>query len=215
MIVLNYEIIFYHSGKTAEIEQTISSKLSKIGMELSQSAAATSPSEVADCLSKSLKRADVIIIVGGLDGGKQSTDNVLSTIISTNGAKIQSNKIVDEDGNISYIIECLEQTIIIFPDDSSIISEMIDKKIFLKLKENYELTQNNDTAPSIESITDKLDSQLSQISRNRVKINTLDLKNKKEKSSSKILKFSVYVLVCLAFAMLFTAGYIYLTNYIL
>lgn len=211
-MVLNYEIIFYHSGKTAEIEQAISSKLSSVGMELSQSAAATSPTELAGFLAESLDRADAVIITGGLDGGKQSTDNVLSTVLSTNGSKMKSNKIVDENGNIGYIIKCLEQTIVVFPDETPVIKTMLDKKVISEFKEIYQLKQKKDDTPSIEKITKELDRQLSTMDRVRTPIKPVEEDTKKPKHL-KSFKITAAVLAVLAMLQLLTAGYLYLTNY--
>lgn len=214
MIILNYEIIFYHSGKTAEIEQTISSKLSSVEMELSQSVAATSPTELAEFLGLSLDRVDAVIIVGGLDGGKQSTDNVLSTVLSTNGSKMESKKIIDENDNSSYIIKCRDQVITVFPDETSVIANMLDKKLISELKETYKLKQKKDDTPPIEKITKELDRQLSSMGRTRVNVQRVSAEEDiKPGRGLKVLKIAVIVLGTLSVVQLLAAGYLYLVNY--
>lgn len=213
VIILNYEVIFYHSGKTSEIEKVISSKLSPVEMEMSQSFAATIPTELAEFLGRSLDRSDVVIIVGGLDGGKQSTDNVLSTVLSTNGSKMKSNKIVDDNGNNGYIIRCLEQTIIVLPDETAVISNMLDKKIVSELSQIYKLKQKANNTPSIESITNELDRQLASMG--RVRTSVLTEEEQKPKKSLKGIKAAIIILIALSILQLLSAGYLYLTNYML
>lgn len=211
MICLDYEIIFYHSGRTAEIEKAINQRLEKTGMNMSQSAAAVSPAELADMLSESLDRSEMVIIVGGLDGGRQSTENVLSAVLSTNGSKMKSNKIVDESGNVSYMIRCLEQTILVFPDETEIITSMLDAKIISELAEIYKLKPVQKNTPSIDEIASELDRQLAGISRTRTNISADS--NKVPKKSFIGLKISIAVLTALAALQLAAAGYIYFTNF--
>lgn len=211
MICLDYEIIFYHSGRTAEIEKAINQRLEKTGMNMSQSAAAVSPAELADMLSESLNRSEMVIIVGGLDGGRQSTENVLSAVLSTNGSKMKSNKIVDESGNTSYMIRCLEQTILVFPDETEVITSMLDAKIISELAEIYKLKPVQKNTPSIDEIASELDRQLAGISRNRTNISADS--NKVPKKSFIGLKISIAVLTALAALQLAAAGYIYFTNF--
>lgn len=213
MIILNYEIIFYHSGKTSEIEKVISSKLSPVGMEMSQSLAATVPTELAEFLGKSLDRVDTVIIVGGLDGGKQSTDNVLSTVLSTNGSKMKSNKIVDDNGNNGYIIKCLEQTIIVLPDETAVIANMLERKIVSELSQIYKLKPKSENTPSIESITKELDRQLASM--DRVRTPVAAVQDKKPEKSLKGLKAAIITLTVLSLVQLLSAGYLYLINYML
>lgn len=211
MICLDYEIIFYHSGRTAEIEKAINQRFEKTGMNMSQSAAAVSPAELADMLSESLDRSEMVIIVGGLDGGSQSTENVLSAVLSTNGSKMKSKKIVDESGNVSYMIRCLEQTILVFPDETEIITSMLDAKIISELAEIYKLKPVQKNTPSIDEIASELDRQLAGISRTRTNISADS--NKVPKKSFIGLKISIAVLTALAALQLAAAGYIYFTNF--
>lgn len=215
MRYLDYEIIFYHSGKTAEIERTINLQLSQIEMNMLQSFAATTPTELAQMLGQSLERVDAVIIVGGLDGGKQSTDNVLSTILSTNGLKMESNKIVDDKGNIAYIIRCLEQTIIVFPDETSVIASMLKMKISALLAEIYKLKVKKSSGPSIESVTKELDRQLSDISKTRTKLPYGNEKKIKQSGSLRKLKIAITVLAALAAVQLVTAACLYYINFIM
>lgn len=210
MIFLDYEIIFYHSGRTAEIEKAINQRLEKTGMNMSQSAAAVSPAELADMLSTSLDRSEAVIIVGGLDGGSQSTENVLSAVLSTNGSKMKSNKIVDDSGNTAYMIRCLEQTILVFPDETDVITSMLDAKIISELAGIYKLKPVQENTPSIDEIANELDRQLAGISRTRTNITSDDHPSKKSFTG---LKIAIAVLMALAAIQLAAAGCIYFTNF--
>lgn len=211
MIFLDYEIIFYHSGKTAEIEKAINQRLRNTGMNMSQSAAAVSPTELADMLSESLERSEAVIIVGGLDGGRQSTENVLSAVLSTNGSKMKSNKIVDDSGNIAYMIRCLEQTILVFPDETNVITSMLDAKIISELVKIYKLKPIEKNTPSIDEIANELDRQLAGISRTRTNIAAES--DKPSKNSLLGLKIAIAVLTALAALQLAAAGCIYYMNF--
>ena len=211
MIFLDYEIIFYHSGKTAEIEKAINQRLGNTGMNMSHSAAAVSPTELADMLSESLERSEAVIIVGGLDGGRQSTENVLSAVLSTNGSKMKSNKIVDDSGNIAYMIRCLEQTIFVFPDETDVITSMLDAKIISELGKIYKLKPAEKNTPSIDEIANELDRQLAGISRTRTNIAVADSKPKEKSFIG--FKISIAVLTALAAVQLIVAGCIYLMNF--
>ncbi len=208
--ILNYEIIFYHSCKTAEIEKLISSKLSMIEMNLSQSFAATEPTELAQFLEQSLNRVDSVIIIGGLDGGKQSTDKVLSTVLSGKGSKMDSKKIVDDNENVGYIIKCREQSIIVLPDETNVIGIMLDKRIISELSETYKLKKQENKTPPIESIAGELDRQLSSIKRSPVTGIKIEEQPKK---GLKAMKVGIITLGVLGLLQLLSAGYIYLTNY--
>ncbi|MGN0470398.1 MAG: hypothetical protein ACI4GV_05750 [Acutalibacteraceae bacterium] len=208
---MDYEIIFYHSGRTAEIEKAINQRLEKTGMNMSQSAAAVSPAELADMLGSSLGRSEAVIIVGGLDGGSQSTENVLSAVLSTNGSKMKSNKIVDESGNIAYMIRCLEQTILVFPDETDVITSMLDAKIISELTEIYKLKPVQKKSPSIDEIASELDRQLAGLSRTRTNISADS--NKSLKKSFIGLKIAIAVLTALAALQLAAAGCIYFMNF--
>ncbi|MDD6489630.1 MAG: hypothetical protein PUG48_07445 [Clostridia bacterium] len=208
---MDYEIIFYHSGRTAEIENAINQRLEQSGMHMSQSAAAVSPTELADMLSDSLDRTDMVIIVGGLDGGRQSTENVLSSVLSTNGSEMKSNKIVDDNGNTAYMIRCLEQTILVFPDETDVITSMLDAKIISELTKIYKLKSVEKHKPPIDEIASELDRQLSGISRTRTSIAVADSKPKEKSFIG--FKISIAVLTALAAVQLIVAACIYLMNF--
>ncbi len=158
---MNYELIFYHSGKTAEIENHITELLKHLPLKLSGCCAALTPQELARHLGESLNRQDLVFIVGGLDGGVQSTDKILSAVLSGKNTGIKSNKLVDDDGNFAYMIRSPQQTIFLLPDDAEVIEKMFDGKIKEEIKRIYSLTEVREQETSVEEIARHLDRQLS------------------------------------------------------
>ncbi len=212
---MKYEMIFYHSGKTAEIERTVQSKLEKLGLELSCSSAAVEPKELAEELSKSLGKADIVFVTGGLDGGVQSTDNVLSAVLSSNGSVMKSNKLVDDEGNIVYLIKCRKQTIVVFPDDTDIISKMFDAKLLSELKKTYSLKEEKSDIPTMDKITKELDTQLAGMNRVRTSVHSESIADKKRTEDIKklkILKIAIIVLFSLGLIGIAAAFVLFFLN---
>lgn len=162
---MNYEIIFYHSGKTAEAEQLLDLRLSRLGLERSDSSAATEPAELPAMLQQSLCRAELIFTVGGLDGSKNSTEELLSQALSSVSGKISSQKLIDEYDNPAYLISSGRQMIIVLPDDTAVIETMLEKKLLSELEAFYSLKSRKDERPPIEQITKELDRQLASMPR--------------------------------------------------
>lgn len=161
---MDYEIIFYHSGKTAETERLLERKLSRIGLDRKTSTAAMSPSELAQCLKKALSRSCTAVVIGGLDGGRQSTDSILSAVLSPRAGKLHSERLVDENGNEAFLIRSGRQCIILFPDETEVIEEMLDKRMLGEMKKFFDLIEDDDDTPSIDDVTVELRKHLSGMS---------------------------------------------------
>ena len=176
---MDYEIIFYHSGKTAEIERMLERRLEGLGLKRSISAAAADPSELAGMLGKSLSRCDLIFVVGGLDNSAGSTDNVLSSVLSSEKGKLSSERLIDDNENTAYLIRSEKQLIAVVPDETEVIEKMLDKKIISEIKTVYSLSEKNDEKPSIKEIKDELDKQLNDMGRTRTNVQPqTDIENK-------------------------------------
>ncbi len=158
---MDYEIIFYHSGKTAETERLLEKKFAPIELARRATSAAVSPSELANRLKDSLTAADIVVIIGGLDGGRQSTDAILSLILSSKASSLKCEKLLDDDDNLSYLIRAGEQCIIVFPDEPEIIETMLDKRLMRELCRIYSLSAPEDEEASIDEVTGELKKQLS------------------------------------------------------
>ena len=163
---MNYEVLFYHSGKTAEIERLLERKLEDIGLERRASSAATEPDELPAQLRLSLQDCGIVFIIGGMDGGSFSTEKLLSAVLSSSSG-ITSDRLVDDDGNTGYILKSEGQRIVLLPDDTQTVSDMLDYHIINEFKEAYSLTPIESQKPAIGEITDRLNGQLSEMSSTR------------------------------------------------
>lgn len=164
---MEYEIIFYHSGKTFEAERLLDRKLSGLHLTRRLSAAAVTPEELADQLSGCLSRCNIIVIIGGLDGGQQSTDNILSMILSAQGDSLHCEKLLDEEDNPAYYICAEQQCILVLPDDPAVMETMLDKRLLSVLKEKYVLgDEEQEEVPSMETVTAALQKDLSGLGQN-------------------------------------------------
>lgn len=162
---MEYEIIFYHSGKTAECERLLEKRLSKLGLSALPSTAATDPASLASELQQALSCSDIVIIIGGLDGGRQSTDSILSQILSAEKERPDCEKLVDDNDNIAYFLKAGDQCIVVLPDETEVMEGMLDKRIMKELIKQYSLTEQKDDTPPIETVTSTLRKQLSEMER--------------------------------------------------
>ena len=164
---MEYEIIFYHSGKTFEAERLLDRKLSGLHLTRRLSAAAVTPEELADQLSGCLSRCNIIVIIGGLDGGQQSTDSILSMILSAQGDSLHCEKLLDEEDNPAYYICAEQQCILVLPDDPAVMETMLDKRLLSVLKEKYVLgDEEQEEVQSMETVTAALQKDLSGLGQN-------------------------------------------------
>lgn len=164
---MEYEIIFYHSGKTFEAERLLDRKLSGLHLTRRLSAAAVTPEELADQLSGCLSRCNIMVIIGGLDGGQQSTDSILSMILSAQGDSLHCEKLLDEEDNPAYYICAEQQCILVLPDDPAVMETMLDKRLLSVLKEKYVLgDEEQEEVPSLETVTAALQKDLSGLGQN-------------------------------------------------
>ena len=187
---MDYEIIFYHSGKTAEIERMLERRLESLGLTRSISAAAADPSELAEMLGKSLSRCELIFVVGGLDNSAGSTDNVLSSVLSSEKGKLSSERLIDDNENTAYLIRSEQQLIAVVPDETEVIEKMLEKKIVVEIKTVYSLSEQNDEKPSIKEIKDELDKQLNELGRTKISVPEQS-ENHSENSKDVLLYLSV------------------------
>ena len=162
-----YNIIFYHSGKTAEAERLTDKKLSALTLSKGAVYAAVSPSELAKRLKNSLSAADIAIIIGGLDGGRQSTDTILSLVLSSKASSMQCEKLLDDDDNIAYLIKAGRQYILVLPDDPDAIAAMLDKRMVKELCAGYSLRVKEQDNMSIDEVTGELKKELAGLRRTR------------------------------------------------
>ncbi len=192
---MKYEIVFYHSRKTSETERLLARKLKPLGAECSRTVAAVSPEELAEMLGESLRGSKLVFVIGGLDEGNQSTDRILSLILSAKSDTLHSEKLLDDDDNIGYRLWAKGQTIVVFPDEPEIMETMLNKYILQTLQKDYELTQESSDMPSMESVADELKEQLSKMDSHRTFVG-----NQAMMQEEKALKRQKWLMIALAAA---------------
>ncbi len=203
---MDYEIIFYHSGRTAEIERLLEKRLEALDLSRRISAAAADPEELSEMLRKSMSGCELIFVVGGLDNSKKSTDNVISSVLSSEKG-LSSERLIDDDENTAYLIRSEKQLIAVIPDDTEVIEKMLEKKIVSRIKSVFSVSEQNDEKPSINEIKEELDRQLSELGRTRTSVQSQgDDKIKDEKDILLYLSVSLGIVSAL---LLITALILY------
>ena len=203
---MEYEIIFYHSGRTAEIERLLEKRLEALDLSRRISAAAADPEELSEMLRKSMSGCELIFVVGGLDNSKKSTDNVISSVLSSEKG-LSSERLIDDDENTAYLIRSEKQLIAVVPDDTEVIEKMLEKKIVSRIKSVFSVSEQNDEKPSINEIKEELDRQLSELGRTRTSVQSqADDKIKDEKDILLYLSVSLGIVSVL---LLITALILY------
>lgn len=198
---MNYELIYYRSSATAEIQHITEKNLSDTGLKLSDAYAAAAPGELADRLSAAVRKVKLIFIVS-----EQSGENVLKKILSPK-KEANSKTITTENGAKAVIYTSGEQTIILVPGEMDHAEDLL-KIIRKKLTEKYHLQEVRDEAPDIGTVSDELDKQLSSVKRVRVTPSG-STAEKRIDSTLKGWRTLFIILMVLAFLQLGAAAYIY------
>ena len=204
---MEYEIIFYHSEKTAELERMLSRRLSALSLRQSDASAASSPEELSVTLSAALKRSSVIFIIGGIDGGIQSTDRVMEKLLRPKKGRSADKH---DLGNGASLTESSGQCIVLLPDSEKD-NEAIIPDVMKLLQEIYDLKKKEEDIVDQEKIAEELDRELSQNRRVRVSPSG-GTAEKHTKSRLGALRATIAVLVLLAVAQFGAAAYIFVTQ---
>lgn len=208
---MDYELIYYTAGRTAETERILDKKLSTLGLSHSAGAAATNKSELADALAKSLKKSRLIFVIGGLNNGYDSTDKVLSKILVSDDVNVFSKRI-DGENTSGYIIRAKTQTIVVLPDNPEETEFMLNNGVISDLAETYSLIIPDMESVDIEGVITRLDEELSGV--NRVRLISAPPKPKLYKRSRRA-KAIIGVLLCTGIALAITTVILTLIYYIL
>lgn len=206
---MNYEIIFYRSGKTSEIQNFLSEKLSYISLYLSEACAAVSPKELTEILGRAVKRNKLILIVGD-HTGNQSTESILDKILRSDKSDIISKHLKVDNNNVCSIKRANDQTIVILPDNTESIDSVLPE-LKSNLSEIYSLEEKNDNAEMSEDITDEIDKQLAQTKRVRV-ASSGSTAEKRIESRLSALKATIAILLLLAALQIGAASYLFITQ---
>lgn len=198
---MNYELIYYRSSATAEIQHITENNLSETGLILSDAYAAASPEELADRLSAAVRKARLIFVVG-----EQSGENILKKVLNPKQEPGSKTVTTEESARtVTYISG--EQTIILLPDDLDHADALL-KQIRKNLIKKYHLNEVSNDEPDVETVSQELDKQLSGVKRVRITPSGTTAE-KRIDSTLKALKAVFIILKVLAVLQLGAAAYIY------
>ena len=183
------EIIFYHSGQTAEIEKVLSSELSLISLSISQVRAAMTAEVFSDMLENAFQQSNVIFIIGESDGNRQ----VIEQFFSANHLDGKFEPLTDD--YTAGIVRYGEKCVILLPDDAEQIKTMFAETIREKLSDGNSQNEYREELPSIESIIKEMDSRLSYRKRTPVGVNRHARQNRNKTLAW--YRVSIFILILL------------------
>ncbi len=202
---MNYEIIFYRSGQTAEIQQLTEKILEPLRFSITSACAASDKEELAGYLRTSLKKSRLIFAVGGIDDTMQSIEKLLTRILKPKGSKnsIDAQVITDKKSKAFYI-KSAGQMIIILPDRTEDIENLKEQILRLAAKE-FSLETDRTYSPDIEKIGNEINAAPSIIQRTRI-FPYGSTAEKRNRSKLRTLKTIVIVLISLGILELAAAA---------
>ncbi len=202
---MDYEIIFYHAGKTAEIQALIDSSLNGISLHLRNVCAAVSPVELSKQLAVSVSRSRLIVVIGGDD----ECETVLGKVLTTKSGSI-SQETIESYGVRAVVRTVSGQAVVQLPGDTEDISCILDGLV-QRLAEYFGTKPETDKKMPAEAAIKELDEKMASI--NRIKVNVSgSTAEKRTGSRLKKLKITIAVLLLLAAAQLGAASYLFITQ---
>ncbi len=206
---MNYEIIFYRSGKTSEIQNFLSGKLHDISLSLNEACAAVSSKELTEMLGRAIKRNRLILIVSS-NTGDQGTEDFLDRILRSDSSDIVSKRIDGDNGAVCSIKCAKDQTIVILPDNTEdIISVLPELK--KNLSDIYKLEERSDDSTLPDNIPENIEKNMAQSRRVRV-APAGSTAEKRTESRLAALKTTIAILLFLAAVQIGLASYLFLTQ---
>ena len=204
-----YEIIFYHSGKTAELQNIISSGLSPLSLDLRGACAAADAKELSDSLAAAGKRRKLIFVAGGAAEGANSPAEIIKKVLKPKKGSLNEEKLILDKAE-GIIMTVGEQTIILLPDDTETVNSLIPA-IKKKLSEIYHIKNDSIDPPDMDIVIKELDEQMAGT--NRVKVTPSGSTAEKTKAASlKKIKVTIAILLILAAVKLGAASYLFITH---
>lgn len=134
---MKYDLIFYMSKKTGYCERRLRPFLTAIGGEINRVVGATTPSELGEEVTHSLRLCPLLIIIGGL---RSTDDDNLATVLSrvfsnTNLTLENMRKLTAPSGAVGYIIRYKSQMMLALPDNPDDIESMLDEELLRYIKD--------------------------------------------------------------------------------
>ncbi len=115
---MDCNLIFYSARKTGYCETALRSALDGGERRITRVLSAFDPEMLGEKINESLSECDMIFIIGGLGRGDGlSAPDLLSKAFSENDPLPESEELTLNGRTAGYKLSCLEQTILLFPDD--------------------------------------------------------------------------------------------------
>lgn len=134
------DLIFYLARRTSYCEKALKKQLEELSIGLNQVTASTTPVMLGEKLIESLKRCNLVFIIGGLGfTGKNGLSDVLSKALSaTRVTSSDIRKLKNDIGKqYGYLIRCGKQMIVALPDKPEELSEMFSPALVCCIRELY------------------------------------------------------------------------------
>ena len=201
---MNYEMIFYHAGKTAEIQELIDSSLSGYSLRLGNVSAAADAKELSAQLAASVSRSRLILVIG-----EEGSDRILSRVLTSSSESIRE-ELIEGSGVRAVMRTVPGHAVIQLPGDTEDLSCIIDE-LTARIQEFFGLRpEKNDNISPIEAIKE-LDKKMASI--NRIKVTPSGSTAEKRRGGRlRALKITIAILLILAAAQLGAAAYLYITQ---
>ncbi len=187
---MNYELIFYRSGKTGEIQLLTEDMLGKINFQISGASACADKNELSETIARSLKRSRLIVIAGRDDGSKDNVRALITKILKPKAQKSENNII--GIGEKLYYLKSGKQMILILPDQPELIEKSADE-ICKTVAGEFSQSYKAEKKPDIELIGSKLSEKLEAPSR----IKVMPYGSNAEKTNEKKLRLLKIVMISL------------------
>ena len=127
---MKYDLIFYLAKKTGYCEKRLRSVMKAIGASSNRVVSATSPTELGEEVTHSLRLCPLTVIVGGLSApGQENLATVLSRVFSNSTLTLDNMRRLDSGGYEGYIVRCKNQALLALPDSPDGIEALLSEEL--------------------------------------------------------------------------------------
>ncbi len=120
---MDCNLIFYSARKTGYCETALVTALCGEKHRITRVLSAFDPEMLGEKINESLSECNMIFIIGGIERNDGlSAPDLLSKAFSKNDPLPKSEELTLNGRTAGYKLSCLEQTILLFPDDPELIT---------------------------------------------------------------------------------------------
>ena len=202
---MNYQLIFYRSGRTGRLEKLLTAGLAPCGAELSDAVSASTPEELVQELKKAVEAAPLVFIIGGQNEPEGSS---AVSIVGKTLRPVGRNKLWDESLSPEILLKhSRTQAVLLMPDEEETVQAQFTV-VKERLKKHFRWTETPQEHPSPEEVSQNLDHQLSGISRTKVTAG-ISTAEKRHRRTLRSMKTTMIVLLVLGILQLAAAGVLF------